>query len=155
MRRLAVFSAVPVAFACGYLVAHIDMPHAHAQTPPAALAPLIVNLAAMSDEAIGPQVPNMGTLRTKGLVNTPSGTIAVQSGNVPKHYHNSADEIQYIISGKGVFWLGDEKREVGPGDLIVIPKGTAHAGTIASSGEFKSLAIKLPPQAAGDTHLLP
>ncbi|GAA7758041.1 MULTISPECIES: cupin domain-containing protein [Cupriavidus] len=155
MRRLAVFSAVPVAFACGYLVAHIDLPHAHAQTPPAALAPLIVNLAAMSDEAIGPQVPNMGTLRTKGLVNTPSGTIAVQSGNVPKHYHNSADEIQYIISGKGVFWLGDEKREVGPGDLIVIPKGTAHAGTIASSGEFKSLAIKLPPQAAGDTHLLP
>ena len=155
MRRLAVFSAVPVAFACGYLVAHIDLPHAHAQTLPAALAPLIVNLAAMSDEAIGPQVPNMGTLRTKGLVNTPSGTIAVQSGNVPKHYHNSADEIQYIISGKGVFWLGDEKREVGPGDLIVIPKGTAHAGSIASSGEFKALAIKLPPQAAGDTHLLP
>ena len=155
MRRLAVFSAVPVAFACGYLVAHIDLPHAHAQTPPAALAPLIVNLAAMSDEAIGPQVPNMGTLRTKGLVNTPSGTIAVQSGNVPKHYHNSADEIQYIISGKGIFWLGDEKREVGPGDLIVIPKGTAHAGSIASSGEFKALAIKLPPQAAGDAHLVP
>jgi quercetin dioxygenase-like cupin family protein len=142
------FSAVPVAFACGYLVAHIDLPHAHAQTPPAALAPLIVNLAAMSDEAIGPQVPNMGTLRTKGLVNTPSGTIAVQSGNVPKHYHNSADEIQYIISGKGVFWLGDEKREVGPGDLIVIPKGTAHAARslpAASSSHWPSSCRLRPP----------
>ncbi len=155
MRRIAAFAAVPVAFALGYLAAHVELPHAHAQTPPAALAPLIVNLAALTNEDIGPQVPNMGTLRTKTLVNTPSGTIGVQTGNVPKHYHNSADEIQYVIAGKGEFWLGNEKREVGPGDLIIIPKGAAHAGSIASSGEFKSLAIKLPPQAAGDTHLLP
>ena len=47
------------------------------------------------------------------------------------------------------------KRVLGPGDLIIIPKGAAHAGSVATSGEFKALAIKLPPQAAGDTHLLP
>ncbi|MGO4304079.1 cupin domain-containing protein [Cupriavidus sp. RAF12] len=155
MRRYAALAAVAVAFACGYLAAHMGLPPAHAQTPPATLAPQIINLAAMTNEDIGPQVPNMGTLRTKGLVATPHGTIAVQSGNVPKHFHNSADEIQYVISGKGTFWLGTEQREVGPGDLIVIPKGAAHAGSIATSGEFKALAIKLPPQAAGDTHLLP
>ncbi|AQV94337.1 cupin [Cupriavidus necator] len=155
MRRFAVLAAVPVAFACGYLAAHTGLPPAHAQTPPAALAPQVINLAAMTSEDIGPQVPNMGTLRTKGLVATPNGTIAVQSGNVPKHYHTSADEIQYIISGTGTFWLGNEQREVRPGDLIIIPKGAAHAGSVATSGEFKALAIKLPPQAAGDTHLLP
>lgn len=155
MHRLAALSAVPVAFACGYLAAHLELQPAHAQTPPATLAPLIINLAAMTNEDIGPLVPNMGTLRTKGLVATPQGTIAVQSGNVPKHYHTSADEIQYVISGRGIFWLGSEQREVGPGDLIIIPKGVAHAGSIASTGEFKALAIKLPPQAPGDTHLLP
>lgn len=155
MRRLAVLAAVPVAFACGFLAARVELPQAHAQTPPAALALQIIHLAAMTAEDIGPQVPNMGTLRTKGLVATPNGTIAVQSGNVPKHYHNSADEIQYVISGRGTFWLGSEQREVGPGDLIIIPKGAAHAGSVATSGEFKALAIKLPPQAAGDTHLLP
>lgn len=155
MHRFAILAAVPAAFAAGYLSAHIDLPLAHAQTPPAALAPQIINLAAMSPDDIGPQVPNMGTLRTKGLVATPNGTIAVQAGNVPKHYHTSADEIQYVIAGKGTFWLGNEQREVGPGDLIVIPKGAAHAGSMATSGEFKALAIKLPPQAANDTHLLP
>lgn len=155
MHRFAAFAAVPVAFACGYLVARTGLPPAHAQTPPATLAAQIINVAAMTSEDVGPQVPNMGTLRTKGLVATPNGTIAVQSGNVPKHYHTSADEIQYVISGKGTFWLGSEQREVGPGDLVIIPKGTAHAGSISTSGEFKALAIKLPPQAAGDTHLLP
>lgn len=155
MHRFASLAAIPVAFACGYLAAHTGLPPAHAQTPPATLAPQIVHVAAMTDEDIGPQVPNMGTLRTKGLMATPSGTIAVQSGNVPKHYHTSADEIQYIISGKGTFWLGNEQREVGPGDLIIIPKSIAHAGSVATTGEFKALAIKLPPQAAGDTHLLP
>ncbi len=155
MRRLVAFSAVPIAFACGYLAAHAGLPPAHAQTPPATLAPQVINLIAMSNEEIGPQIPNMGTLRTRGLVATPQGTIAVQSGNVPKHYHTSADEIQYVIAGKGTFWLGNEQREVGPGDLIIIPKGVAHAGSVATSGDFKALAIKLPPQAAGDTHLLP
>ncbi|KAI3590522.1 hypothetical protein D9X30_4007 [Cupriavidus sp. U2] len=160
MPRLAVLAAVPAAFvatfAAGFLTAHVDLPLAHAQTPPSALTPQIIkNLAAMSNDDIGPQVPNMGTLRSKGLVNTPSGTIAVQSGNVPKHYHTSADEIQYVIAGTGTFWLGNEQHQVGPGDLIIIPKGAAHAGSIATSGEFRSLAIKLPPQAPNDTHLLP
>jgi len=155
MHRLATLAAITAAFGCGYLAAPTALPPAHAQTPPAALAPQIINLAAMTPDDIGPQVPNMGTLRTKGLVATQHGTLAVQAGNVPKHYHTSADEIQYIIAGKGTLWLGNEQREIGPGDLIVIPKGTAHAGSIATSGEFKALAIKLPPQAAGDTHLLP
>ncbi|QBR02289.1 cupin domain-containing protein [Paraburkholderia pallida] len=155
MHRLSALASVSIAFACGYLAARMGLPPAYAQTPTAALAPQIINLAAMTNEEIGPQVPNMGTLRTKILVATPYGTVAVQSGNVPRHYHTSANEIQYIIAGRGTFWLGSEQREVGPGDLIVVPEGVAHAGSIATSGEFKALTIKLPPQAAGDTHMLP
>ena len=37
-----------------------------------------------------------------------------------------------------------------PGTLIVIPKGTAHPGTIVSSGPAKALAIKIPPQPKDD-----
>jgi quercetin dioxygenase-like cupin family protein len=99
-------------------------------------------------------VPNLGTLRSKGLLVTPSGTIAVQTGNVPKHTHMNSDEIQYVISGSGTFWLGDQERQVHPGDLIIVPKGVAHAGFRPTSGEFKVLAIKLPPQGAGDLQLV-
>lgn len=155
MSRLTALSVALVAFASGYFTAHVGLPPAHAQTPPATLTPQIVNLTAMTDENIGPQVPNMGTMRTKDLVVTTYGTVAVQSGNVPKHYHTSANEIQYVIAGSGTFWLGNEQHVVGPGDLIIIPKGVAHVGSMATSGDFKALAIKSPPQVAGDTHLLP
>lgn len=154
MRRAIYLAAIPVAFAAGLFVSHLTTP-AQAQTPGSKLTPQIIDLAAMTDADIGPPVPNMGTLRSKGLVSTPNGTIAVQTGNVPKHRHLGSDEIQYVISGSGTFWLGNEQRQIHPGDLIIIPRGTAHAGSVPTSGEFKVLSIKLPPQAPGDMHMVP
>ncbi|MGI4981734.1 MAG: cupin domain-containing protein [Janthinobacterium lividum] len=112
----------------------------------------IIDLHAMTDADIGPIQPNHGTLRSKTLLKTPNGTIAVQAGDSPKHYHAETDEIQYVISGTGKFWLGDTMRDVHPGDVIIIPKGTNHAGSHASEGNFKVLSIKLPPQAEDDFH---
>ena len=48
-----------------------------------------------------------------------------------------------------------QKPEVKPGDLIVIPRGTPHAGSRATTGRFRALAIKLPPQRPGDTVAAP
>ncbi|MGY3038356.1 mannose-6-phosphate isomerase-like protein (cupin superfamily) [Bradyrhizobium sp. USDA 4354] len=43
---------------------------------------------------------------------------------------------------------------VKPGDLVIIPKGTAHGGTKPISGQVKASAIKTPPQAPGEVKLL-
>jgi uncharacterized protein (DUF2267 family)/mannose-6-phosphate isomerase-like protein (cupin superfamily) len=67
-----------------------------------------------------------------------------------KHIHPKTDEIQYIIEGSGAMWLGGERKEVKPGTLIIIPKGTAHGGTLVTSGPVKAIAIKIPPQAKDD-----
>ena len=152
MRRALVLIAVPAAFVAGLLAARTSPP-ALAQSP--ALQPQIIDLAAITDAELGNIIPNLGTLRSRTLVVLPQGTMAVQTGNVPKHTHTDANEFQYVISGTGTFWLGDQQREVHPGDLIIIPKGTVHAGSVPSSGEFKVLAIKLPPQAPDDLHLVP
>ena len=90
-------------------------------------------------------------MNAKGLVVTDNATIGVQSGNVAKHNHPNTDEIQYIIEGSGAMWLGYERKEFKPGTLIVIPKGTAHGGTLVTSGPVKAIAIKIPPQAPNDT----
>jgi quercetin dioxygenase-like cupin family protein len=156
MRRYVLLAALPVAFAAGVVSSHFVtfMPSAVAQgaplTPSTPLTPQIIDVGAMTDEQIGKLVPNVGTLRSRTLVATQHGTVAVQSGNVPRHTHQDADEIQYVVSGSGTFWLGDQQREVHPGDLIVIPRGTVHAGSQNTNGEFKVLAIKLPPQAPSD-----
>jgi mannose-6-phosphate isomerase-like protein (cupin superfamily) len=96
-----------------------------------------------------PSTPNPD-MRSRPLVVTDNATIAIQAGNAPKHYHAKSDEIQYIIEGTGQMWLGNERRDIKPGTLIVIPKGTAHSGTIVTSGPIKAIAIKIPPQANGD-----
>lgn len=114
-----------------------------------ALASLIIDVAALKDADLN-ATPNPD-LRSKGFVATLNGTIAVQTGNVAKHFHTNTDEIQYIVEGTGTAWLGGEKREIRPGMLIVIPRGTHHAGTEATSGRFKAIAIKLPPQDPKDT----
>ncbi|MGA9911629.1 MAG: cupin domain-containing protein, partial [Paraburkholderia sp.] len=118
MRRYFYLAALPATFVAGMFAAHLGTP-AQAQTSNVPLTAQIIDLAALTDADLGAQIPNMGTLRSKGLVVTPSGTIAVQTGNVPKHTHQGSDEIQYVISGSGTFWLGDEQRQIHPGDLII------------------------------------
>ena len=82
-------------------------------------------------------------------------TISVQDGNVPKHMHANANEMQYILEGTGTIWLGDKEVKVKPGDLVVIPKGTAAWRHQArGAAPFKAIAIKTPPQAPDDTKLL-
>ena len=152
MQRPVVIAAIPAAFVAGLLASRIGPP-AHAAT--AGLTPQIIDVAALTEADLGNMVPNVGTLRSKTLVVTSSGTVAVQTGDVPKHTHTGSDEIQYVVSGSGTFWLGDQARQIHPGDLIVIPKGTVHAGSHPSGAEFKVISIKLPPQAAGDYHPVP
>lgn len=156
--RIAVALPVTLAFVAGLalspLAQHL-MSDAHAQaSAPAApaapgLIPTIIDVAALKDADLG--ATSNPDLRSKSFVATPSGTIAVQIGNVAKHIHSNTDEVQYIVEGTGTAWLGSEKREIRPGMLLVIPRGTPHAGTEAISGRFKAIAIKLPPQDPKDT----
>jgi len=148
--RLVSTLSLALAFGAGVAVSPFAqrlLPGAQAQ--PAGLTPMIIDIAAIKEAEL-PTTPNPD-MRSKGLVATEHATIAVQMGNVAKHFHSGADEIQYIVEGSGTAWLGDSKREIRPGMLIIIPKGTHHAGRESTSGRFKALAIKIPPQAPTDT----
>jgi mannose-6-phosphate isomerase-like protein (cupin superfamily) len=141
--------AAAVAFAGGLIVSPLAQhafSDAHAQGAP--LTPVMIDLAGMKHGDI-PKTPNP-EMNGKTLVVTDNATVGVQSGNVPKHMHMKSDEIQYIIEGSGAMWLGGERHEFKAGTLIVIPKGTAHGGTIVSSGPVKAIAIKIPPQQKDD-----
>jgi len=152
--RFKVGLPVCLAFVTGVAVSpalHRLLPTANAQAPAAGpgLVPTIIDVAALKDADLG--ATPLPDLRTKTFVSTPNATIAVQTGNVAKHIHANTDEIQYIVEGTGTAWLGGERRELHPGMLIIIPRGTPHAGTEVTSGRFKALAIKIPPQDPRDT----
>jgi mannose-6-phosphate isomerase-like protein (cupin superfamily) len=145
--------AIAAAFVVGVVIsplAHHAIEDAHAQAP--AAMPAMIDLMALKHADL-PTTPNP-EMNAKGLVVTTNATIGIQSGNVKKHAHPKTDEIQYIIEGSGSMWLGSERKEFKPGTLIIIPKGTAHAGTLVTSGPVKAIAIKIPPQPSDDVVFL-
>ena len=148
--RITFGTALLIAFFAGFavspLVHHVVSRADAAAAPP---APAVIDLAAVKHDDL-PKTSNP-EMNTRMLVVTDNATVQLQSGNVKKHIHPKTDEIQYIVEGTGAMWLGNERKEFKPGTIIVIPKGTAHAGTLVANGPVKALVIKIPPQPPDDT----
>ena len=149
MKRALFLASVTAAFVAGGGAARL-LPQAQAADP---MMPQIVHILDLNGEALG--MASGTGLRSKMLVSADGATVSVQDGNVPKHMHPNTNEMQYILEGTGTIWLGDKEVRVKPGDLIIIPKGTAHGGTKPDGRTFKAIAIKTPPQGPNDTTLLP
>jgi mannose-6-phosphate isomerase-like protein (cupin superfamily) len=43
-----------------------------------------------------------------------------------KHVHKDAEEVIYIISGRGISGIGDTEVEMGRGDTMFVPRGAVH-----------------------------
>ena len=52
----------------------------------------------------------------------------------PLHVHNTEDEAFYVLDGSMLFKHGDEAMDLGPGDSLVVKRGTPHAFRVGPSG---------------------
>ena len=55
------------------------------------------------------------------------------------HYHPRTEEIYYVVEGTGRMQVGDELREVRPGDAVAIPPGVV-MGVLAAAALSIALA---------------
>ena len=136
MNRTAITLSIAVAFAAGCGVTHLLRPALAAEN----ITAQIIHTGELEGDAISPA--NAGGMRNKMYVSADGATISIQDGSPPKHLHANANEIQYILEGKGTIWLGDKEVAVKPGDLVIIPKGTPHGGTKPDGRTIKAIAIK-------------
>ena len=148
MNRVVAALSLTVAFAAGCGVTHFLRPALAAEN----LTAQVIHTGELEGDAISPV--NAGGMRNKLLAAADGMTIAIQDGSPPKHLHANAHEIQFILEGTGTIWLGDKEVTVKPGDLVIIPKGTPHAGTKPNGRTIKAIAIKTPPQTPDDIKLL-
>jgi mannose-6-phosphate isomerase-like protein (cupin superfamily) len=148
MNRFATALSIAAAFTAGCVVTHVLRPAYAADT----ITAQIIHTADLEGDALSPA--NASGMRNKLFVSVDGATISIQDGNTPKHLHANANEIQYVLDGTGTIWLGDKEERVKSGDLIIIPKGTAHGGTKPDGRTIKAIAIKTPPQAPDDIKLL-
>ncbi len=148
MNRIATTLAIAGAFAAGCAVTHVMRPAYAADM----ISAQVIHTGDLEGDALSPA--NAAGMRNKTFVSVEGATISIQDGSPPKHLHANANEIQYILEGTGTIWLGDKEVTVKPGDLVIIPKGTPHAGTKPNGRTIKAIAIKTPPQAPDDVKLL-
>ncbi len=79
--------------------------------------------------------------------------LPVEAKTTP-HYHPQTEEIYYILEGTGSMRIGDELREVGPGDAIAIPPGATHQIENTGSVLLKFLCCCAPGYEHNDTVLV-
>lgn len=60
-----------------------------------------------------------------------------------KEHTHSEDEVRFILAGRGIFFLHLDGKvvsvEVGPGDMLCVPKGTTHWFTLCADRRIRAI----------------
>jgi quercetin dioxygenase-like cupin family protein len=66
----------------------------------------------------------------------------------PVHQHPE-EQITAVLSGRIAFEVGGERREVGPGEVVVIPGDLPHGATVVGDEPVETLNALSPRRTAG------
>lgn len=76
---------------------------------------------------VNPATPNLETMLAK----------------FDKEHTHSEDEVRFILAGRGIFFLRDAEKvlsiEVGPGDMLRVPRGTTHWFTLCEDRRIRAI----------------
>jgi mannose-6-phosphate isomerase-like protein (cupin superfamily) len=92
---------------------------------------------------------NVHVVEAKRIYDTENAEVIHMSltpGQSLKKHTTPVDVFFYILEGKGVVEIGDEKQEVEKDMLIDSPKGTPHLLSNTGDGTFRFLVVKIPKQ---------
>ncbi|HWI44420.1 MAG TPA: cupin domain-containing protein [Nocardioides sp.] len=79
---------------------------------------------------------------TNGQVTVVRSHLAEGSAS-PLHLHRNEDEMFVVLKGAGLFWVGEERHEVGEGGAMFLPRDVPHAYRFTSP-EVDLLTICTP-----------
>jgi len=65
------------------------------------------------------------------------------------HRHPDQEEIIFVVSGKLEQWMERERRILGPGDAVFIPKGVVHGSFNAGDEDLRMIVVFSPSVGAG------
>ena len=60
------------------------------------------------------------------------------------HTQPAHDEIVIVLEGEAEFRVGDETRQIAPGDMVFIPRNTPHGRVRLRTATFSALSIYAP-----------
>lgn len=114
----------------------------------------VVNLAAAPPFTTkdGSEIRELLSARNSAIRNQSLAEARLPVGAATQpHFHPRAEEIYFILEGRGRMRLEDAVREVGPGDAIAIPPGMRHQIINAGSETLRFLCCCAPCYEHEDT----
>jgi 1,2-dihydroxy-3-keto-5-methylthiopentene dioxygenase len=76
-------------------------------------------------------------------VNPATLNLEMMLAKFDKEHTHSEDEVRFILAGRGIFFLNIQGKvasvEVGPGDLLRVPKGTTHWFTLCEDRRIRAI----------------
>ncbi len=76
-------------------------------------------------------------------VNPETPNLEAMLAKFDKEHTHSEDEVRFILSGRGIFFLNIDGRvasvEVGPGDMLRVPRGTTHWFTLCEDRRIRAI----------------
>jgi len=76
------------------------------------------------------------TKDTVGSTNTVFGVTFFPPGAKHDiHRHPNAEEVEFLVSGSGIAYVGDDAVELGPGEAVFVPQNEYHGFENTSNGE--------------------
>jgi 1,2-dihydroxy-3-keto-5-methylthiopentene dioxygenase len=76
-------------------------------------------------------------------VNPETPNLDAMLARFDKEHTHSEDEVRFILAGRGIFFLHLNKRvysvEVGPGDMLRVPRGTTHWFTLCEDRRIRAV----------------
>lgn len=59
-----------------------------------------------------------------------------RDGTHEHHLHPDAEEVVIVLSGRGWHRVGDRIYDIGPGDVVFVPRNTAHSACCTSDDDM-------------------
>ena len=76
-------------------------------------------------------------------VNPATPNLETMLARFDKEHTHSEDEVRFILAGRGIFFLNINGRvasvEVGPGDMLRVPRGTTHWFTLCEDRRIRAI----------------
>jgi mannose-6-phosphate isomerase-like protein (cupin superfamily) len=66
-------------------------------------------------------------------------------GRGPRLHQHPYDEVFVVQEGRATMTVGDERHEVGPGEIVVVPAGNPHAFVNSGDGPLRQIDIHVSP----------
>ena len=61
------------------------------------------------------------------------------------HTHAGQDKLYHVLSGRGEFQVGDDRLELGAGELVLVPGGVPHGAACAGDEDLVVMVVMSPP----------